>query len=75
MDVLKKDLDGVFEYFSSNTPLRRVAWPKEITGLCLYLASDESAFMTGSVLVFDAGAHIVDVNGVAVKNAGMNWGG
>ncbi|MCR4394981.1 MAG: SDR family oxidoreductase, partial [Dehalococcoidales bacterium] len=74
-EVLKTDMDGVFTYFSSNTPLRRVAAPREVTGICVYLASDESSFMTGAVLVLDGGAAIVDVNGVAVSNAGMKWGG
>jgi NAD(P)-dependent dehydrogenase (short-subunit alcohol dehydrogenase family) len=74
-EVLKTDMDGVFTYFSSNTPLRRVASPREVTGICVYLASDESSFMTGAVLVLDGGAAIVDVNGVAVSNAGMKWGG
>jgi meso-butanediol dehydrogenase / (S,S)-butanediol dehydrogenase / diacetyl reductase len=74
-DKLKTDMDGMFAYFASNAPLRRVASPAEITGICSYLASDDSAFMTGAVLVLDGGAAIVDVNGVAVKNAGMDWGG
>jgi len=73
-EKLKTDMDGVFTAFSSNTPLRRVAAPHEISGICSYLASDDSSFMTGAVLVVDGGAAIVDVNGVAVSKAGMNWG-
>ena len=73
-EVFQKDIDGVFSRFSLNSPLRRVASPKEISGICSYLASNESSFMTGAVLVIDGGASIVDVNGSAVSNAGMNWG-
>jgi meso-butanediol dehydrogenase / (S,S)-butanediol dehydrogenase / diacetyl reductase len=74
-DKLKTNIDGVFKYLSSNVPLQRIALPQEIIGICTYLASDESSYMTGAVLVVDGGAAIVDVVGAAVKNAGMDWGG
>jgi meso-butanediol dehydrogenase/(S,S)-butanediol dehydrogenase/diacetyl reductase len=68
------DLDGVFTRISSMVPLRRTAHPSEITGLCSYLASDDSTFMTGSVLLIDGGAAIVDVAGAALTNIGVKWG-
>jgi len=73
-DVLQTDIDSVFERISSMVPLRRTANPNEITGICCYLASDDSTFMTGSVLLLDGGAAIVDVSGAAVTNAGVKWG-
>lgn len=72
--VLKTDVDGVFACISSNVPLHRVATPDEISGICSYLASDDSSFMTGSVLLIDGGASIVDVSGAALSSAGVNWG-
>jgi len=72
--VLKTDVDGVFACISSNVPLKRVAAPDEISGLCSYLASDDASFMTGSVLLIDGGASIVDVSGAALSSAGVNWG-
>ena len=72
--VLNTDLDSAFKYFSSNVPLRRVSNPDEIPGVCSYLASDDSSFMTGAALVIDGGAAIVDVSGAAVSSMGMNWG-
>ena len=48
-EVLKTDLDGIFAHFTSNAPLRRAADPHEISGICSYLASDDSSYMTGSV--------------------------
>jgi NAD(P)-dependent dehydrogenase (short-subunit alcohol dehydrogenase family) len=73
-DALALDLDGVFGRISSMVPLRRTASPEEITGICSYLASDDSTFMTGAVLVVDGGAAIVDVSGAALTNAGVKWG-
>jgi NAD(P)-dependent dehydrogenase (short-subunit alcohol dehydrogenase family) len=73
-DVLGTDLDGVFKRISSMVPLRRTAVPAEIAGICSYLASDDSTFMTGSALLIDGGAAIVDVSGAALSDAGVKWG-
>ena len=73
-ETLATDLDGVFACISSMVPLRRTAAPDEIGGICSYLASDDSAFMTGSALLIDGGAAIVDVSGAALSNAGVKWG-
>jgi NAD(P)-dependent dehydrogenase (short-subunit alcohol dehydrogenase family) len=73
-EVLKTDVDGVFGCIASNVPLRRVATPDEISGLCSYLASDDAAFMTGSVILIDGGSAVVDVSGAALSSAGVNWG-
>ncbi len=66
---LGTDMAGGFAFFSSNVPLHRVGKPEEIAALCSFLASDESGFMTGSVLVMDGGAHIVDVSGATITSA------
>jgi meso-butanediol dehydrogenase/(S,S)-butanediol dehydrogenase/diacetyl reductase len=73
-EALGADLDGVFARISSMVPLRRTASPDEITGICSYLASDDSAFMTGSAILVDGGAAIVDVAGAALSNIGVKWG-
>lgn len=36
-------------------PVRRAAEPEEVSNAVLYLASDESRFMTGSEMVIDGG--------------------
>jgi NAD(P)-dependent dehydrogenase (short-subunit alcohol dehydrogenase family) len=73
-EALGTDLDGVFGCISSMVPLRRTATPNEITGICSYLASDDSSFMTGAALLVDGGAAIVDVAGAALSNADVKWG-
>jgi meso-butanediol dehydrogenase/(S,S)-butanediol dehydrogenase/diacetyl reductase len=71
---LGTDKAGALAYFSQDVPIRRVSKPDEITGLCSYLASDDSSFMTGSALLIDGGAHIVDISGVAVTHGMMQAG-
>jgi meso-butanediol dehydrogenase / (S,S)-butanediol dehydrogenase / diacetyl reductase len=72
--TLKTDIDGALSHMTQYSPLKRVGLPEEMTGICVYLASNESSFMTGAVLTIDGGASIVDVNGAAVSSAGMAWG-
>jgi len=43
------------EILTASHPLRRMAQPSEIAAAALYLASDESAYVTGSSLVIDGG--------------------
>lgn len=42
--------------FIARQPMGRLGQPEEVAALAAYLAADESAFMTGSVLVLDGGA-------------------
>jgi NAD(P)-dependent dehydrogenase (short-subunit alcohol dehydrogenase family) len=41
--------------FAARVPIGRMGEPDDVVSLCVYLASDESSFMTGSVLVIDGG--------------------
>ncbi|XP_070568039.1 dehydrogenase/reductase SDR family member 6-like isoform X1 [Ptychodera flava] len=41
--------------FIARQPLGRIGKPEEIAALCVHLASDESAFTTGSAMVVDGG--------------------
>lgn len=59
------DLESLLKQFSAPVPLRRVSTPGEMAGVCLFLAGEDSSFMTGAVLVVDGGAIIVDVAGVS----------
>ena len=46
-------LDGVLESLPEWQPIGRQGYPEEIADAAVYLASDESAFMTGSAFVID----------------------
>jgi NAD(P)-dependent dehydrogenase (short-subunit alcohol dehydrogenase family) len=41
--------------YAEGTPLRKIGRPEDIARVALFLASDDSAFMTGTELVADAG--------------------
>ena len=41
--------------FHQRAPIGRIGVPDDVVNLCLYLASDESTWVTGSVIVIDGG--------------------
>jgi NAD(P)-dependent dehydrogenase (short-subunit alcohol dehydrogenase family) len=48
--------EAMVEGMAAGIPLRRLARPEEIAAGALFLASDQSSFMTGNELVLDGGA-------------------
>ena len=73
-EAMGTDLDEVFRVLPKFMPLRRVATPEEIGGICVFLAGDDSAYMTGSTILIDGGTHYVDAFAAAVGEAGLSWG-
>ena len=47
--------DEIRRGYASSTPMLRLAHPDELAAAALFLASDESSFMTGSDMVVDGG--------------------
>ena len=68
------DVTGALNILTKFLPLPRPGMPEEISGAVVFLASDESSFMTGGVIVIDGGACVVDPCGAAVSSAGTAWG-
>ena len=52
------DVEQARSQFISRQPMNRLGTPEEIAALCLYLASDESRFVTGQTLSIDGGITI-----------------
>lgn len=67
-------VDDVLATFSRDVPLGRVSTPEEIAGLCSYLASDDSSFLTAAVIPLDGGAVTVDVSGAAINQLAAQHG-
>jgi NAD(P)-dependent dehydrogenase (short-subunit alcohol dehydrogenase family) len=72
--TLNIDEQSAADLLSEDVPLERMAQPSELSGICLYLASDDASFTTGGVFVIDGGANVVDVGRLAVSRALRNKG-
>jgi len=58
--MLNTDREGAYTHSARNLPLGKAAYPEQIAPLCAFLASGESSFMTGAVLVIDGGISVLD---------------
>lgn len=67
--MLDMNTDEYFALISAELPLKRFAEPREMGGVCVFLASDDSSFMTGAALVVDAGTAVVDVVGASIMGS------
>ena len=52
------DPDGVYASWMEVLPIGRLGTPEEVAAICVYLASDESAFATGAEFRIDGGSTI-----------------
>lgn len=63
------DIENLVSNAFKEVPLRHPAAADEISGICSFLASDDSSYMTGTVIPVDGGTAIVDVFPTGLKRA------
>jgi meso-butanediol dehydrogenase/(S,S)-butanediol dehydrogenase/diacetyl reductase len=69
------DIYGALGLLTRFNPIKRACEPDEIAPLAVFLASDESAYITGQNILVDGGATVVDPCGAATSSLGKKWGG
>lgn len=61
MTALGKDMGGfqaAHDSFVARQPMNRIGTAEEVASMCIYLAGDDSAFVTGQLLAIDGGISI-----------------
>lgn len=53
--IMQGDTKAAVEQFAKSIPLKRLAQPSEVSGMVLYLASDDSSYSTGAEFIVDGG--------------------
>ena len=53
--IMQGDTKDAVEAFAKTIPMRRMAQPEEVSGMVLFLASDDSSYSTGSEFIVDGG--------------------
>lgn len=53
--IMQGDTKDVVAAFAKSIPMKRVAQPEEVSGMVLFLASDDSSYSTGSEFIADGG--------------------
>jgi NAD(P)-dependent dehydrogenase (short-subunit alcohol dehydrogenase family) len=56
MGIPKDQVKHVYERLSNLTPIRRMAQPREMASVAVFLASEDSSFLIGSEVAADGGA-------------------
>jgi len=62
-DVRMDNTPGLRERFLRGIPMGRLGVPDDIKGVVMFLASDASGYVTGTVLSFDGGNLAMGANG------------
>lgn len=73
-EKLGTDTIGAMNWMTKFTPMQRPSKPEEIAKAVVFLASEDSSYMTGAALVVDGGACVVDPCGSAIASMGSSWG-
>jgi NAD(P)-dependent dehydrogenase (short-subunit alcohol dehydrogenase family) len=62
------DREAAYRVTSANVPLGRPGEPDEVAAVCSFLASQDASLVTGSLIIADGGAHVVDVPTLALAD-------
>lgn len=65
------DLNTYMKKVFQDIPSQKPATPDRIAGICCFLASDDSSYITGTVIPADGGLSVMDPFPLCVKNAGF----
>ncbi len=65
------DLSTLMLKVFQDVPARKAGTPDRIAGLCVFFASDDSTYVTGTVTPVDGGLSIMDPFPLCVKNADL----
>ena len=63
-------LEGEMQHWRSMTPMGRMGRPEELNGVCVFLASEASGFVTGSHIYVDVSHDVREL----VFKAELTWG-
>jgi NAD(P)-dependent dehydrogenase (short-subunit alcohol dehydrogenase family) len=55
MTIAMEDDPGFYSFLEAGAPMGRPAAPEEITGMVLFLCSDEASYVTGQTFAIDGG--------------------
>ena len=61
-----------YDRATSDVPLRRAGTPEEMAACCLFLASDEARYVTGTTLVADGGGLAVELTSTEFTFGGQS---
>ncbi len=64
--------DEAYDRATADVPLRRAGTPEEMAACCLFLASDESRYVTGTTLVADGGGLAVELTSTEFTFGGQS---
>ena len=59
--MMGTDREGAYRVATKNVPIRRPGTSEEIANIILFLACEDSAVITGAIIMADGGAHVVDL--------------
>jgi NAD(P)-dependent dehydrogenase (short-subunit alcohol dehydrogenase family) len=68
------DMETLITNAFKDVPLRQPATADKLAGICSFLASDDSSYLTGTVIPVDGGTAIVDVFPTGLKRAMLELG-